>query len=124
MLDLEKRARRFPDAPLTEWDGPDGAVKRLDAHGAGYTVFVKVEYQTLRRLPRHTDFVLFTVRTHLTPLRCLMAQPAAARVLAENVRGAVQLDFRFYKGLDDPRIAQRVLAYLEECCDAAPEAEG
>ena len=67
-------------------------------------------------------FVLFTVRTHLTPLRCLMAQPAAARVLAENVRGAVQLDFRFYKGLADMQVSRRTLEFLDECAAARGEA--
>jgi len=115
LLNLEKRQRIFPEAAVTEWDGPDGAVRRIDTHGAGDVLFLKTEYQTLRRLPIHTDYVLFTVRTHLTPLHALRAQPRAAAVLAENVRGAVQLDFRFYKGLDDPRIVERVLGYLDAC---------
>ena len=115
VTDLEKRARFFPDAPVTEWDGPDGLVRRIDAQGAGAVVFVKVEYQTLRRLPCHDDYVLFAVRAHLTPLHQLKAQPRAAALLADNVRGAVQLDFRHYKGLGDARIADRVIAYLDEC---------
>jgi len=115
VLNLEKRARVFPEAPVTEWDGPDGGVRRIDASGAGEVLFLKTEYQTLRRLLRHDDYVLFTVRTHLTPLKAFEAQPRGAALLAENVRGALQLDFRFYKGLDDERIAARILTYLEEC---------
>ncbi|KAL1506974.1 hypothetical protein AB1Y20_007838 [Prymnesium parvum] len=121
LLNLQKRARLFPDAPVTEWDGADGAVRRIDARGAGDVLFLKTEYQTLRRLPRNSDFVLFTVRTHLTPLRSLEAFPAAAARLAENVRGALQLDFRFYKGLDDPRVAERVLSYLDACSQGSHE---
>ena len=111
LLNLEKRARIFPSAPVTEWDGADGAVRRIDARGAGEAIYLKTEYQTLRRLPRHEAFVLFTVRTYMTPLKALEAQPYAAALLAENVRGALHLDFRYFKGLDDERVATRILTY-------------
>ena len=115
LLNLEKRARIFPAAPVTEWDGADGAVRRIDARGAGEAIYLKTEYQTLRRLPRHEAFVLFTVRTYMTPLKALEAQPYAAALLAENVRGALHLDFRYFKGLDDERVATRILTYLDGC---------
>ena len=93
----------------------DALVARIDASGVAEVLFVKTEYQTLRRLPQHTDFVLFTVRTLLTPMSALEGLPAAAALLAENVRGAAELDFRFYKGLGDRRIVERVVEYLDRC---------
>jgi len=114
LLNLEKRRRIFPDAPLTEWDGPQGALRRFDVHGVGKACFVKVEYQTVRRLERHSAFVLFTVHTHITPLSDVVRLPRAAEVLAANVRRASELDFRHYKGLSDQRIVRRVLGFLED----------
>ena len=54
----------------------------------------------------------------MTPLNAFETQPQAAALLAENVRGALKLDFRFYKGLDDERIASRILTYLDGCTGA------
>ena len=115
LTNLEKRARMFPDAPVTEWDGPDGAMRRIHRDGVAKCMFVKVEFQTLRRLQRHTEFVLFSVRTHIEPMHALEQLPSAAQLLAANVRRAVQTEFRTYKGLDDERIAHSVLAFLDDC---------
>ena len=115
LTNLEKRKRIFPHAPVTEWDGPDGAVRRLERDGVGPTMFVKVEYQTVRRLVAHPEYMLFTVRTHVEPMEALRTMPAAAEQLAANVRLAVQKEFRHYKGLGDERIAGHVLRYLDEC---------
>ena len=113
LTDLEKRRRIFPHAPETEWDGPDGAVRRLDARDAGDVVHMKVEYQTFRRLVAHPEYVLFTVHAHIEPLHCLQRLPRAAATLAANVRHTLQLEFRHYKGLGDTRVAERILAYID-----------
>lgn len=52
---LEKRQRIFPHAPVTEWDGPDGAVRRLDCVGVGETLFVKIECVNRRFVPSFTS---------------------------------------------------------------------
>ena len=119
LTNLEKRQRIFPEAPVTEWDGPDGAVRRLDRDGVGEALFVKTEYQTLRRLRQHADYVLFTVRTHVEPMRAFEAKPEAAVNLAANVRRAVQREFRHYKGLGDERIVERTLAFLDACASSS-----
>ena len=113
LTNLEKRKRIFPDAPVTEWDGPDGALRRFDRDGVGETLHVKVEYQTLRRLTVHSDYVLFAIHTYLEPLSSLETMPKAAAALSTNVRRACELDFRHYKGLGDERIASRLLEYLD-----------
>ena len=115
LTNLEKRHRIFPDVPITKWDGPDGAVRRLDRDGVGGALYLKVEYQTLRRLRVHSEYVLFTVRTHVEPMHAFEEKPQAARNLAVNVCRALQREFRHYKGLGDERIVERTLAYLDAC---------
>lgn len=75
--------------------------------------FIRVERQTLRRLPRSGDIV-FTIRIHLDPMRLLAAHPGRA-ALASSFAGqlaaldASQLD---YKGLATDR--DRLVAALKE----------
>jgi len=115
LLNSQKRLRIFPgSSPPNEYgDGPDGALRRLDALGTGESLWVKVEYQTFRRLPLHSDCILFTVRTFLEPLSALSAWPRAATQLATNVRHCAETPFKHYKGLQDERIVHRVLTYLD-----------
>ena len=65
------RRERNPDVT------PDNALDRL---------FLRVERQTLSVLPR-TGVVLFTIRTHVYPLRRVVAVEGAAARLGEAVRG-------------------------------------
>ena len=113
LLNLEKRKRIFPHAALTEWDGPDGALRRFERDGVGNTIFVKVEYQTFRRLATHDDCILFAVHTHMEPLHALAHMPSAAAALLANLRLTSELDFRHYKGLSDDRIFSKVVDYIE-----------
>lgn len=57
----------------------------VTAANAGSTLFVRVERQTLRRLPR-SDAVLFGIRVHVYPLWRAIADAASAARLAEAVR--------------------------------------
>lgn len=53
--------------------------------------FVKVEYQTIRRLPR-SQYLLFTIRTFCDPLSSLeQVPPTAAATLAASIRGMMTL---------------------------------
>lgn len=90
-------------------DGPSPVVTADDAGGG---VFLRVERQTLRRLPR-TGAVLFTIRTHLRPVAAVAGQGHAAR-LADAVRG-LPPDVARYKGID--RFAGPLLAYLDRFID-------
>ena len=79
-----------------EVSGPD--IRRFGADMAN--IFLRVERQTLRRLPLGGDIV-FTIRIHVDPLAALEAQPEAGRIataLAEQLLAldAAQLG---YKGL-------------------------
>lgn len=84
-------------------------------------LFLRVEYQTLRRLPR-TGAILFTVRTVTDPLPALASSPVAARALHDRL---VTMDagVAAYKGLDGEERAA-VSAYLATLADRTAAARG
>lgn len=57
----------------------------VTADNAGTTLFLRVERQTLRRLPR-SDAVLFGIRVHVYPLAAVIGTRACATRLAAAVR--------------------------------------
>lgn len=59
--------------------------------------FLRVERQTLRRLPR-SGAVVFTIKTYLTPMREVLSNPGRRRVFVETVRGLPEESAR-YKGM-------------------------
>jgi hypothetical protein len=69
----------------------------VTAANAGETLSLRVERQTLRRLPR-TDAVLFGIRVHVYPLACAIAACSTAARLAETVRALPEATLR-YKSL-------------------------
>jgi dimethylamine monooxygenase subunit A len=72
-------------------------IPAIAPHEAGRTLFLRVERQTLRRLPR-SGGALFTIRVWLRPLAELAADPARLAGFAAAWRGA-SADFRAYKKL-------------------------
>ena len=82
---------------------PDGDV---DAHA-----FIRVERQTLRKLPVSGD-ILFTIRIHLDPLKVLDAHPDRAVLAASFAEQLLALDQQQldYKGLTADR--DRLVAFL------------
>lgn len=58
--------------------------RSLDARDAGQELFVRVERQTFRRLPR-TGLVLFTIHTFVRPLAAVAARPESARALVDRL---------------------------------------
>jgi len=70
---------------------------------------LRVEYQTLRRLPR-SRHILFTIRSYIDPLSSIAASPAAASALADRV-SALSPAFAEYKGID-AEMRPRIAAYL------------
>jgi len=88
---------------------PDGDV---NAHA-----FIRVERQTLRKLPASRD-ILFTIRIHLDPLKVLAKHPDRATLAASfaaqlQALDEAQLD---YKGMtsDRDRLVQRLQAIARE----------
>jgi len=85
----------------------DGAV-HITADNAGDALFVRVERQTLTRLPE-SGAVLFTIRVHVYPLARIAARPEIAQRLAEAVR-ALPPETLHYKSL--LRFRDALLDYL------------
>lgn len=73
--------------------------------------FLKVEYQTIRRLPR-SGYLLFTVKTMADPMSSLESVPRAAKCLAASIRG-MSPAMRAYKGIPDEMTCKVLLEYLD-----------
>lgn len=87
------------DATLFQPDGKWRAAGGSDItqDNVGTRVFLRVERQTLRRLP-NSDAVLFGIRVHVYSLSQVIDQPQRATVLAEAVR-ALPSEVQHYKSL-------------------------
>ncbi|QDG75695.1 DUF3445 domain-containing protein [Labrenzia sp. PHM005] len=100
-----------PEAKQIDIDNDEAALPRL---------FLRVERQTLRRLPKSGD-VLFTIKIHHDPLTALQNQPnraALAAHLKDQLMG-LDLDQLAYKGLTRGREA-----LVEALAEIAAEVEG
>jgi hypothetical protein len=69
--------------PFQPEAGP--AAERIDAASAGERLWLRVERQTLRRLPA-TGAVIFTIRTHITRLDAAIRSPEHAATFAATLR--------------------------------------
>jgi hypothetical protein len=115
-----------PDTPVLRWNwsvygddalfhptAADPTHRRFGAAERPENIFMRVERQTLRRLPETGD-ILFTIRIHVDPLATLEAQPdapAIATALIEQLRALTPAQLA-YKGLTLER--DRLLARLAE----------
>jgi hypothetical protein len=85
-----------------------GNVTRADVRAK----FLKVEYETIRRLPR-SGYLLFTVRSFANPITCLEeVPPTAAACLAASIRG-MSPAMQAYKGIENEATSDAVLSYLD-----------
>jgi len=121
-----------PEMPMIRWnwslygddrlhhpETADPGVRRFGAGERAANVFLRVERQTVRKLPVSGD-ILFAIRIHVDPLARLEQHPDAARIAGSLVAqltalGAAELD---YKGLTLER--DRLVARLAEISAAAP----
>jgi len=87
----------------------DGVNAAITADNAGDRLSVRVERQTLSRLP-HSAAVLFTIRTHVYPLARVVVRAEIAARLADAVRG-LPPETSHYKSL--PTFQAALLAYLD-----------
>jgi hypothetical protein len=95
--------RNWTVAATGELFAPDGAAVRarlaaIDPAVAGEALHLRVERQTLRRLPL-TGGLVFTIRIWRHPLAALRAEPERLAAFARAWRGAAA-DFRAYKRLE------------------------
>lgn len=85
------------EAHLPASDPVRARLASLPLEEAGRELFLRVERQTVRKLPDTLD-VLFTIRAWRHPLADLLAEPERRAAFAAAWRGAAA-DFRAYKGL-------------------------
>lgn len=81
----------------------------VTADNAGSHVWLRVERQTLTRLPQ-TGAILFTIKTHIDPLSALAGQPS----LCAGLKGSVETmtpDMRDYKAIS--RYKAALTAWLD-----------
>jgi hypothetical protein len=89
--------------------GRQGLNPDITAENAGEKLWLRMERQTLRRLPR-TQNVLFTIRVYIHPLRQLEAHPERAATLASALRNMPE-PTRLYKSLSP--FLEAVVVWLE-----------
>jgi hypothetical protein len=94
------------------------AGRTLDAARAGEQMWLRVERQTLRRLPRSGD-VLFGIRTYVEPLGAVVDSAAVAQALAARIEEMPDAMAR-YKGIAP--IREPLLAWLGERARQGPSA--
>jgi len=90
----------------------------LDASNAGEKIWLRVEHQTLQRLPE-TGAVLFGIRIHRTRLDRVAREPTVARLLIEAI-DTMPAEMQLYKSLGVVRSATN--EYLERVIETG-EAE-
>ena len=102
----------YNDAALYHPEDGDGH-RRFGAGEQAENVFLRVERQTLRKLPRTGD-ILFTIRIYVDPLEALERQPDAPRIAAALCEQLLALDPEqiAYKGLTTER--DRLIARLRD----------
>lgn len=83
---------------------------RITAENAGARLWLRVERQTIRRMPT-SGGILFTIRTFVYPLSQVVEVPEAAQQLAEAVQ-VLQKEMQIYKSILPFRAA--LLEYLRD----------
>ena len=92
LMALKKKAKHGPGIPRT------ARQERMKEDGANFVeqeLELIAEYQTLRRMPQ-TRFILFTVRTLISPFAGLRHAPAAAQAMAAALRRKCKLQQLFF----------------------------
>jgi hypothetical protein len=106
-----------PLSSMQRDDRAEKAVSRFPGVDAASVAFIRVERQTVRKLPVSGD-VLFTIRIHLDPMSALRAHPERARIAASfaGQLAALERSELDYKGLAADR--DRLVAALEAIASA------
>ena len=97
------------ESPTLFHPQPRPQLPGLTAENAGELLWLRVERQTLRRLPE-TRAVVFTIRTLVRRLDEIAADPAVARAMAARIREMEQ-GMAAYKGM--PALRAPLLAWLD-----------
>lgn len=99
----------FTEKPDLPQPGRRAADPLLDSTNAGERLWLRVERQTLRRLPS-SGAVAFGIRSLVRPLAEIAAEPGVAAALADRVR-EMEPGMAAYKGI--PPMREPLLAWLD-----------
>lgn len=101
----------LPLSQVERRDRADRGASRFPGADPVASAFIRVERQTLRKMPRSGD-ILFTIRIHVDPLRVLAGHPDRARLAAgfADQLAALSEAQLAYKGLHNDR--DRLVAAL------------
>jgi len=102
---------------VAEWQGQEEYVD-TSAETVLERLYLKVEYETLRRLSRNDEYLVFTIRAHMDPVASLALVPLAAAALAEDLQNLPEA-LLGYRGIGEGTSRQAVLSFLDSVC-AAP----
>lgn len=97
--------------------GRKGLNPDITIENAGDKLWLRMERQTLRRLPSTHD-ILFTIRVHVRPLHQLATRPERAAELAATIRSMPE-PMRLYKSL--PPFLDAVLGWLDRVASSQSE---
>lgn len=103
----------YGDDKLFHPESADPLSRRFGDSDRAETVFLRVERQTLRKLPASRD-ILFTIKISVDPIAALEAQPDAARIAAALIEQLLELspEQLDYKGMTLER--DRLVSRLRE----------
>jgi len=103
---------------MAEWRGGEEAEMEMRPEAIVSRLYLKVEYETLRRLPQNSEYLVFTIRPYMDPLPAWSRTPLACRSLAREIRRLPEgvLD---YKGLGEPQVRSATLAFFDAVCAAS-----
>lgn len=79
---------------------------------------LRCEYQTLRRLPKNTNFIVFTIKNYVDALQHLEAEPTAALALSAAIRLKPK-GILYYQSMGREEAQRAVLGYLDGIVSAA-----
>lgn len=101
---LQRDARLHHPETKRDRDARAGSGSQTVDQGEIASTFIRVERQTLRKLPASGD-ILFTIRIHLDPMSALSCHPERSRLAAGLARqlAALDSDQLAYKGLTADR---------------------
>lgn len=102
---------------VAEWQGQEDTVDP-STETLLERLYLKVEYETLRRLSNNNKYLVFTIRAHMDPIISLASVPLAAAALAEDLQTLPEALLE-YRGIGEGTSRQAVLSFLDSVCAAA-----
>ena len=116
MAGYNRYPHRNPGISVAERDMLFTELKdKICQKGLAESAWLKVEYQTLRRLCNYPSSVLFTIRTFINSFQELESEPLAAKALLQNLDRLEPTEFKKYLGIDDGELFRILRSFVQDC---------